>query len=112
MELKILSDVENRLIKRKEIAFSVAQDGGTIKRDELAKELCKRLNLHPENVLIVRIDQGYGLKESVGVAHAYENRETLEKYEPKTIIARIAKKAAKPKEGSAGEAAKEEKREE
>jgi small subunit ribosomal protein S24e len=106
MELKILSNTENKLIKRKEIAFSVAQEGGTVKRSELSKELCKKLSLHPENVLIVRIDQGYGIKESSGMAHAYESREMLEKYEPKNVLARIAKKAAKGKE--AGAEAKEE----
>ncbi len=83
MELKILSNNENKLLKRKEISFSVVQDGGTVNKAELSKELCKKLNLHPESTIITRIDQGYGMKGSTGIAHAYQTKEMLEKYEPR-----------------------------
>jgi small subunit ribosomal protein S24e len=95
MELKIISNNENRLLNRKEIRFSVVQEGGTVNRAELTKELCKKLSLHPESTIITRIDQGYGMRESTGIAHAYQTKETLEKYEPKKVLARTAKKAAK-----------------
>ena len=99
MELKIISNNENKLLNRKEIRFSVMQSGGTVNRTELARELCKKLNLHPESTIITRIDQGYGMRESTGIAHAYQTKEMLDKYEPKKILARIAKKSAKQQEG-------------
>ncbi len=95
MELKILSSNENKLLNRREIIFSVVQDSSTANRTDLTKELCKKLNLHPDSTIIVRIDQGFGHKESSGFAHAYQSKEMLEKYEQKSILARIAKKAAK-----------------
>lgn len=95
MELKIISNNDNKLLNRKEIRFSVEQSGSTVTRMEVAKELCKRLNLSPEGTIIVRIDQGFGKKESSGLAHSYENRETLEKYESKSQLGKGVKKGAK-----------------
>ena len=95
MELRIISNNENKMLSRKEIRFSVMQDGGTVSRAELAKELCKKLNLHPESTIITRIDQGFGMRESTGMAHAYQTKDALEKYEPKKILARIAKRSRK-----------------
>jgi small subunit ribosomal protein S24e len=95
MELKIISNNENKLLNRKEITFEVEQDSSTATREVLTKELCKKLNLSPEATLIVRIDQGFGQKHSSGIAHSYKDKETLEKYEPKHILTRISKKAAK-----------------
>lgn len=101
MELKIESSKENKLLNRKEITFTVEQDSSTAKRDELTKELCKKLNLNPESTIIVRIDQGFGRKESSGVAHSYQSRELLEKYEPKHVLARrLGKKPAKEVAGA------------
>ena len=95
MELKILTDNENKLMNRREITFRVTQEGSTANRTELTKELCKRLNLHPDCTIVVKIYQGYGIKEGSGLAHSYKTKEMLEKYEKKSILARIARKSAK-----------------
>lgn len=101
MELKIISNNENALLNRKEIRFEAVQEGSTVRKDELKKELCKRLNLHPDSTIIVRIDQGYGVKECSGIAHAYQSKEMLEKYESKRLVARIAKKTGKSEQKDA-----------
>lgn len=95
MELKITANTENKLLNRKEITFMVEQDNSTAKREDLTKELCKKLNLNPDSTIIVRIDQGFGRKESSGVAHSYQSKELLEKYEPRHVLAKVGKKAAK-----------------
>lgn len=99
MEIKIESNKENKLLGRKEITFSVDQENSTVRRDALTKELCKKLSLSPESTIVVTISQGFGNKQSTGVAHSYSTKEMLEKYEPKHVLARIAKKSAK-KEGA------------
>ena len=116
MELKILSNNENTFLKRKEIKFLVEQEASTASRAELAKEICKKLNLNPESTIVVKVDQGFGHKESTGVAHSYQNKEMLEKTEPKHILARASKKAAKretnkeqQKDGEAAQNATEQK---
>lgn len=112
MELKIVSSNDNKLMSRKEIRFSVDQDGSTASRDMLTKEICKKLNLNPDFTIIVRIDQGFGKKESTGTAHSYDSKEMLEKYEPKHLLTRIGKKAAKgKKEEAAAAPAAEDKKE-
>jgi small subunit ribosomal protein S24e len=93
MELKITSDSENKLLGRREIIFSVEQENSTPNKIVLAREICKRLSLNPESTVVVRIDQGFGRKESTGFAHSYENKQEMEKHEPKHLITRINKKS-------------------
>lgn len=98
MELKIISNTDNKLLSRKEISFSVEQSGSTVTRAEVSKELCKKLNLNPDGMVIVRIDQSFGTRESRGLAHSYENKQTLERYESKKLSGKGTKK---PKAGAA-----------
>lgn len=112
MELKIISDNEDKLLSRREIKFVVEDQSSTTDRYELTKEICKKLNINPEFTLVVRIDQGFGNKESSGIAHSYKSKELLEKFEPAHIISRIKKSEEKrkskekPKEEAKPEGAK------
>lgn len=111
MELVITSENDNKLLNRKEIRFSVQQEGATLKKEEITKEICKKLNLSPEATIVVKIDQGFGKKESSGIAHSYKDKEALKKYEPEHLLKRISKKAggAEGAEEPKQEEAKEEK---
>jgi len=106
MELKIESNVENHMLGRKEIRFSLIQDDPTPKKEEIKRELCKMLNLHPDSTIIVKVNQQYGYKESEGLAHSYKTKELLEKSEPKFILKRLSKGKKE------GEAPKEEPKQE
>jgi small subunit ribosomal protein S24e len=92
MEFEITSNTDNKLLKRKEIKFHVSQDASTISREEITREICKKLSLNPESTIVVRIDQGFGSKESSGIAHSYENKDLLNKYEPKHVLSKVKKK--------------------
>lgn len=98
MEMKILSNNENKLLNRREISFSVEQSGSTVTRAEVAKELSKKLNLNPDGMVIVKINQSFGTRESRGVAHSYENKQMVEKYESKKLSGNGTKKKAAPEE--------------
>lgn len=106
MELKINSNNENKLLGRREITFSVEQDSSTPSKKDIVKEVCKKLNLSPESTIIVKIDQGFGTKQSSGLAHSYESKAAMEKSEPKHLLTRLGKSAAA--EPAAQEAAKSE----
>lgn|SRR5580692_8849967 len=95
MEMIITSDSENKLMERREISLTVDHEKGTPKKEELVKELCKKLSLSPESTIIVKIGQAYGTKQSSALAYSYKSKEILEKREPKHLLARIAKRAAK-----------------
>lgn len=91
MEIKILSNVENKHLDRKEISFSVIEESSTPSREALKTELCKKLNLSPDSTIVVNVAQSFGTKQSLCVAHSYKSKESLEKSEPKHILDRIAK---------------------
>lgn len=101
MELSITSNTENKTLGRKEIEFSVFSDTA-IKRDEVKTELCKKLSASPNSTIVVKINSRFGSKMSTGVAHAYQNEETLKRYENQGllerlgIVAKAEKKAAAP----------------
>ncbi len=104
MEFKITSNKENKLLERKEITFSVDQDTSTISREEITREICRKLSLDPESTIVVRIDQGFGSRESTGIAHSYSSRELLNRYEPKHVLSRMNKKSGKQDAGAAEKA--------
>jgi small subunit ribosomal protein S24e len=97
MIINIKNDKENKLLQRREIEFSVTYDSKTPQREELKVQLCKQLNLSPENTLIIKINQVYGIMKSDGVAHSYLNKESM-KIEPSYLVNRSDKKNKKPKE--------------
>ncbi len=113
MELSITSNKENKLLGRREIGFNVVQEGSTPSKNEVKAELCKKLNLDPESVIVVKLDQSTGVKQGHGSAHAYPSKEAVEKFEPLYLVNRMkgikGAKVAKEKKGPT--AKKEEKAE-
>ncbi len=115
MEISILSDMKDQSAGRREISFSVVQEGRTASRDEITQELCRKLNLSPDATIITDIKQEFGVRRSTGVAHSYASKEQLDKAEPKYLIARLAKRGKKaegaeqpkeePKQGAGNQAA-------
>ncbi|HUC39050.1 MAG TPA: hypothetical protein VL944_02880 [Candidatus Acidoferrum sp.] len=105
MEVSILSDTNNAVMNRREISFSIVQDDRTTSKEEIKKEVCKKLGLSPDTTIVVEIKQEFGVRRSTGRAHSYKSKELLEKEEPKYLLERLAKKEKK-------EAAPEEKKEE
>lgn len=112
MELSITSNKENKLLGRREIEFNVVQDGSTPSKNDIKAELCKKLNLDPESVIVVKLDQSTGVKQGHGFAHAYPSKEMIEKLEPLYLVNRMKgiKGAQAPKEKKAAPAKKDEKK--
>lgn len=113
MNVRIVSDTENKLFGRRDIEFDIVSESATVSKDEAKVELCKKLNLDPDATLVVRMDQSFGYKKCTGVAHSYKNAADIKKYEPGHLLARGKKGAAaeQPKEEKPKEAKKEEKKE-
>jgi ribosomal protein S24E len=101
MDIEILSTQENKSIGRKEIKLLANYAGSTPSRDSIKEELCRKLNLNPELVVIRKIDQVYGMHSSKAVAHMYTDK-ALMSIEPKYLSKREERKAAK-KAKAAGE---------
>ncbi|MCL5092094.1 MAG: hypothetical protein M1364_00325 [Candidatus Marsarchaeota archaeon] len=107
MELKIINDTENNMLKRRELEFYITGYEATNSKADAKRELCKKLNLSPDNTVIVSLNQEFGMKRSVGIAHSYSSAAELEKVEPKFIIERMKKSEGSNGQPKGGEGAKE-----
>ncbi|MGI0141765.1 MAG: 30S ribosomal protein S24e [Candidatus Micrarchaeales archaeon] len=108
MDIKIEKEIENKLLGRKEIMFSVSAKGKTPEKEHLKVEICKKLNLNPDLTVIVKIDSVYGSTENRVLAHNYATKEAMS-VEMKHLFERETKKgaaAAKAAEAKPAEEAK------
>ncbi len=103
MELKIVSNIENKTLGRREIVFQVAE-GAVAKRFEVQAELCKALNLKPEGTVVVEMGRRFGERQLSCTAHSYESKGLMERFEPRYLLDRVSGNKRKPG------AAKEEKK--
>lgn len=100
MEIKIISEKENPLLKRKEICFQIAhvQTGHTPPRMEARKMLASMLKKDQDLVFIRKIETKTGTQFAVGMANVYDTLEQAKLVEPEYIIKRNMP-PEKPKEG-------------
>lgn len=92
MEIKVLSDNEEKLFGRRNIVFSIVSSDKTASKEEALVELCKRLNLKPDATVITSIEQGFGVKVSTAHAHAYQDASGIKKFESKRLLERMERK--------------------
>ena len=99
MEVKILSEKENPLLKRREVHFRVehSQTGNTPPRLEVRKALATALKRDADLVFVKKIETKTGTRAAVGLANVYDSVEQAKLIEPKYIIKRNAP-PEKPKE--------------
>ncbi|MCL4411385.1 hypothetical protein M1329_00390 [Candidatus Marsarchaeota archaeon] len=108
MELRITEDKENKLIGRREVEFVIDGEVSTPPTSEVAKELCKKLNLNPDNTIVTSIRQQFGLRRAVCTAHSYSDKRAMERYERRHIAARATKRSSKGAKNAAEEAPSQE----
>jgi ribosomal protein S24E len=95
LEISILSNKEEKLFDRHSIVFSMEYDSRTPSKDEAKAELCRKVNLRPDFTVITSIEQEFGSRQCTARAHSYSSRESMERYETKHLLGRLAKKEAK-----------------
>ncbi len=104
MELKILEERPNPLLKRTEYRFEVAHGTqATPKREEVRAELAKAIKAPKDRVVIERMHARYGTAVSLGEAHAYQTKEAALATARAHILIRNGLKE-KPQKGPAGAA--------
>lgn len=100
MEVQIIKDKKNPILKRREISFKV-KEKVTPPRIEVKAKLAALLNSKPELIVIERLDTVYGKQELVGTGCIYETEERLKQLAHQHLVARDAPKV---KEGEAAPA--------
>ena len=107
MDIKILSDKEKKVFQMREISALVNSESATPSKEEIKKEVCKKLNLHPDATIVVSVEQKYGAMQSTCVLHSYKDAELLKKFEPDYLVKR-QQKESKAAKGEAEEKGSEE----
>jgi ribosomal protein S24E len=90
MEIKILADNENALLKRREVHFQVEhrQTGNTPPRLDVRKALAAELKLNSDLVFIKKFKTKTGTNIAVGIANVYDSSEQAKLIEPEYIVKR------------------------
>ncbi len=90
MEVKITSQNENPLLKRKEIRFEVDHDktGSTPVRLEIRKAVANALKANVDLVFVKRFETKTGTHTAVGTANLYDSVEQAKLIEPEYIVKR------------------------
>jgi len=100
MELKIVSQKNNPLLKRKEVQFQIEHDQGrTPVRADVKQSLASHLQVDNRLVYIKKMKTLTGTNTTLGVANAYENAEQAKLIELDYIIKRNSL-SEKPSEGA------------
>jgi len=90
MEVKIVSEKENPLLKRKEIQFCVEhrQTGSTPPRLEIRKAVASSLKTDVNLVFIKKFETKTGTHSAIGAANVYDSIEQAKLVEPGYIVNR------------------------
>jgi small subunit ribosomal protein S24e len=100
MEIKIISQKENPLLKRKEVQFKVEHDQGkTPVRLDIKRSIASELQVSDKLVFIKKMRTLTGTNTTLGVANAYESVEQAKIIEPDYIMKRNSP-PEKPAEGA------------
>jgi small subunit ribosomal protein S24e len=98
MDIEIDSKVNNALLKRTEVYFTIRHKAeGTPNREIIRSELAEKLNAKKENVIIKTIQSSFGVNVVTGYAKIYNSIEKLKEIEPDYMLIRnkIIKKVDK-----------------
>lgn len=98
MEIKILDERPNPLLKRREYSFEVSHaTAATPKRDEVRGEFAKLAQAPKDRVIIERMRARYGTATTRGEAVVYETVDAAKSIEREHILVRngLKEKAAK-----------------
>ena len=90
MEIKILSDSKNQMLRRREVKFRVehTEAGGTPSRVEVRKAVADALKAEDSLVFLKRFETKTGMRVAFGEANVYENLEQAKLVEPDYILKR------------------------
>lgn len=90
MEIKILSDAKNQMLRRREVTFRVehSETGGTPSRVDVRKAVANALEAEDSFVFLKRFETKTGTRVAFGEANVYENVEQAKLVEPDYIVKR------------------------
>jgi small subunit ribosomal protein S24e len=103
MEIKILSEKLNPMLKRTEVSFEIehGEKGSTPSRPEVKKMVAMAMKTDENTVFLKRFETRTGTHTALGVANIYENLDQAKHVEPAYVVKRNTP-PEKPKEEPKG----------
>lgn len=95
MELKIVKETEEPLLKRKKIIAEAEEFGPTPKKDVLREAIAKQVKAEASTVAIFKVAQEFGTGKSTIVAYVYKDAKMADLLSKEGLKKRIAAKKAK-----------------
>lgn len=113
MEVKIIQQQYNPLLKRKELEFKIKheQTRGTPSRLEVRQKIAEQLKTNLELIYVKRIETKTGTMIAMGEANAYDTLEQATLVEPQFVIDRNVPKEKKEAAEKVEEPKKQKKKE-
>jgi small subunit ribosomal protein S24e len=88
MDIQVIKDKENPLLKRREVIFKISHDGPTPPRGSVIDRLAATMNSMPRLVVIDRMNTEFGKQETIGYAKIYEDEDRAREVERVHILER------------------------
>jgi ribosomal protein S24E len=97
MDAKIIKNIENRVLGRKEITCEVSFSKSTPTRKELKELICGKVGAHPDMSVLREVHPTFGKQGLVATVHSYSTKEAVLKGEPHHLLVRDGLATKKPK---------------
>ena len=88
MEIKIVKDLDNKLLNRNELDFTVEYEGPTPSRADVRKKLAALLNKNLDLVLVQKMESEYGHQLVKGHAKVYQSADRMKQIEKEYVLKR------------------------
>ncbi|NLV27514.1 MAG: 30S ribosomal protein S24e [Methanomicrobiales archaeon] len=88
MEISITSDVENALLNRRELVFTIVFNGPTPSRKMVHAKLAAMINAPKDQLIIGSFQNRFGMMQISGDARVYSSAEDLKKIEHEYLVKR------------------------
>ena len=99
MEIKILSQKDNPLLKRKEIRFNVTHTASaTPPRLEIRRAVADALKANVDLLFVKKFETRPGMHTALGVANLYDSADQAKLIEPEYVVKRNVPPPPKPTE--------------
>ena len=100
MDIQVITEKNNPILKRREIAFKVIHDEATPSRKSVVEKLAATQNSKVGLVFVDSLRTEFGKRETIGYAKIYETAERAKQIERPHIIERNT--FTKPEEAAPG----------
>jgi small subunit ribosomal protein S24e len=100
LDIQVIEEKNNPLLKRREVVFKVIHEDATPSRKSVVERLAATMNSKVGLVMVDEIKTVFGKRESMGYAKIYETTERVKQVERPHIIARNTFAPASGAEGA------------